>query len=161
MTYKVCHMHGRYLLLILNSALKQQFSLYEYQLYFLACQSVSFYWGKVANVKNWHLQNDLLIAVICWTNSHQSIALVAVNSIASLGWKINRDARKIWAVTPENNNLLSQYWTSIFVCECTIIKKHWWFDLFSMIAIAVAGFQKWVFIRQEQKNDFQKFLTPQ
>jgi len=42
---------------------------------------------RVANVKNRHLQIDLLIAVICWTNSHQNTAVVAVNSIASLGWK--------------------------------------------------------------------------
>jgi len=42
---------------------------------------------RVANVINWHLQNDLLIAVICWTNSHQNTAAVVVNSIASLGWK--------------------------------------------------------------------------
>jgi len=41
--------------------------------------------GRVANVKNRHLQNDLLIAVICWTNFHQNTAVVALNSIASLG----------------------------------------------------------------------------
>jgi len=40
---------------------------------------------KVTNVKNRHLQNDLLTAVICWTTFHQNSAVVAVNSIASLG----------------------------------------------------------------------------
>jgi len=41
--------------------------------------------SRVANVKNRHLQNDLLTAVICWTTFHQNTAVVAVNSIASLG----------------------------------------------------------------------------
>jgi len=40
--------------------------------------------ARVSNVKNQYLQIDLLIAVIC---SHQNTAIVAVNSIASLGWK--------------------------------------------------------------------------
>jgi len=44
-------------------------------------------YARVSNVKNQHLQNALLIAVICWTNSHQNTAVVAVNFIASLGWK--------------------------------------------------------------------------
>jgi len=43
---------------------------------------------RVANVKYQHLQDDLLTAVICWTNPNQSTAVVAVNSIASLGVKI-------------------------------------------------------------------------
>jgi len=43
---------------------------------------------RVSNVKNRHLQNDLLTAIICWTNSHHNTAVVAVNSIASLGWKL-------------------------------------------------------------------------
>jgi len=44
-------------------------------------------WCRVINVKNQLLQNDLLTAVICWTNFHQNTAVVTVNSIASLGWK--------------------------------------------------------------------------
>jgi len=41
--------------------------------------------NRVANVKNQHLQNDLLIAVIY---SNQITAVMAVISIASLGWKL-------------------------------------------------------------------------
>jgi len=42
---------------------------------------------RVSNVKNRHLQNNLLTAFICWTNSHLNTAAVMVNSIALLGWK--------------------------------------------------------------------------
>jgi len=65
---------------------------------------------------------------------------------------------RLQAVTPGNNNLLSQCCTSTFLCECTIRKKHWWFDWFSTIAIAASfrqnfRLQKWVFVCQEQKNN--------
>jgi len=46
-----------------------------------------YYMYRNANLKNQHIQIDLLIAVICWTNSYQNTAVMAVNSIASLGWK--------------------------------------------------------------------------
>jgi len=96
---------------------------------------------------------------------------VAVNSIASLGWKSIEMPEKmgLLTVTPEDDNLLSQYCTSnsTFLCKCSyrIGKKYWWFDWFIMIAVAASFtqnfmLQKWVFIRQEQKNDFRKFLTP-
>jgi len=43
----------------------------------------------VANVKNRHLQNNLLIQwlYVGQVNSHQNTAVVVVTSIASLGWK--------------------------------------------------------------------------
>jgi len=71
---------------------------------------------------------------------------VVVNSIASLGWKSIE--------MPEKYRITS--------CN----SRNWWFDWLSMIAVAASfrqdfGLQKWVFVRQEQKNDFQKFLTPQ
>jgi len=43
---------------------------------------------------------------------------------------------RLGAVTPGNNNLSSQYFTSTFLCERSITKKHWWFDWFIVIAIA-------------------------
>ena len=44
--------------------------------------------SRVANVKNQHLQNYILTAVICWTTSHLNTGAVAVNSITSLGHKL-------------------------------------------------------------------------
>ena len=41
--------------------------------------------GRVSNVKIQLLQNNLLTAVTCWTNSHLNTAAVAINSIAFLG----------------------------------------------------------------------------
>jgi len=45
-------------------------------------------------VKDGHLQNDLLTAVICWTNT-QNTVVVAVNSIASFGVEVNQNVCKI------------------------------------------------------------------
>jgi len=56
------------------------------EVYHILYGSCAQYSCRVTSVKNWHLQNDLLIAT-CWTNSHQNTAAVAVNSTASLGWK--------------------------------------------------------------------------
>ena len=95
---------------------------------------------RVSNVKNQHLQNNLLTAVICWTNSHLNTAAVAVNSIAFLGWKLIKicENMTLRAVTPGNDDILSQYCTSIFPCEQTFIKKCWWFDWWSMITIVAS-----------------------
>ena len=43
---------------------------------------------RVSNVKNEHLQNNLLTVVTCWTNSHLNTAAAAINSINSLRWKL-------------------------------------------------------------------------
>jgi len=54
---------------------------------------------------------------------------------------------RLQAVTPGNDNLLSQCCTSTFLCECAIAKKYWWFDWFSMIAVAAS-------FRQDFELDF-------
>ena len=41
--------------------------------------------SRVSNVKIRLLQNNLLTAATCWTNSHLNTAAVAINSIAFLG----------------------------------------------------------------------------
>ena len=42
---------------------------------------VHVYIVRVSNVKIRHLQNNLLTAVTCWTNSHLNTAAVTINSI--------------------------------------------------------------------------------
>ena len=44
---------------------------------------------RVSNVKIRLLQNNLLTAVTCWTNSRLNTAAVAINSIAFLGVEID------------------------------------------------------------------------
>ena len=109
----------------------------------------------VSNIKNRLLQNNLLSSVICWTNSHLNTAAVAGNSITFLGWK----SIEIYENNDTTNfDLLSQHCTSTFLCEQTFIKKYWWFDWWSMIAI-IASFRqdfklkKWVFVHEDQMND--------
>jgi len=43
--------------------------------------------SRVSNVKNWHLQNNLLTAVILYVGPTLNTAAAAVNPIAFLGWK--------------------------------------------------------------------------
>ena len=95
-------------------------------------------------MKNCHLQNNLLTAVICWTNSHLNTAAVTVNSITFLGWK-SIEIYENYDITSCNSQkrwlFLSQYCTSTFLCEQTFIKEYWWFDWWSMIAF-VASFRQ-------------------
>jgi len=63
-----------------------------------------FTYSRVANVKNRHLQNDLLTAVICWT---KNTAVVAVNSMPPWGENQSKCLKnmRLRAVTPGNDNL--------------------------------------------------------
>ena len=48
------------------------------------CNKSPYYLCRVSNVKIRLLQNNLLTAVTCWTNSHLNTATVVINSIAFL-----------------------------------------------------------------------------
>ena len=57
--------------------------------------------------KNWYFQNKSLTAVTCWTKNTAAVA------VAFLDWKYLQITR-LRALTPRNDDLLSQYCTSVF-----------------------------------------------
>ena len=57
-------------------------------------------WARVSNIQNWLLQNNMLTAATCWTNSHLNTGAVAALEFGAIpsnyGWEMhNRYYRKI------------------------------------------------------------------
>jgi len=104
------------------------------------------------------LKNNLLTAILC----HQNTAAVAVNSIASLGWKSMEMAAKyeiLWAITQRCITIL-HFNPPLWVDH---LQKA---SVICMIVVTASsvrqdfGLQKGFFVCQEQTNSFQKFLMP-